>query len=279
MQAKKRPSRFRFSSKQIIVGILLLLGFWIFLNYLPNIYLKLIDFLNGVSTRDTILSDDAYAPSCWDGLIIGESTLEDVENYLQNTKHLPAWVIDIRQFLYGSSIYWHRPFWQESSIFYFSTNQILQQVHWSGTANQMPIRDIIAIYGEPTITVAAFMYPVDTPVQRRGLSGAELYYPEYGMVIRSDFYFEHEYGEENYTVPANPTSSEIRFYASSASLDELFHHIYPLSDFEDAEDMLAGTYYVSGWIGYGTIVPDPTTELCIIMEADECTVSVPAPMR
>jgi hypothetical protein len=250
-KTKRRPSRL----KRVILILLACFGvvaMLIFVNQLPALYAQFRDYHTLVWEDDSLITRKPCALPCWHGLQVGVSTFDDVEAFLRDSSNIPSWSLSGKD-PHDGTIGWYRPQSEDSGTFWFDDHDVLKFIY-RNPAHKIFLRDVMEAYGEPAATRLIFAYPMDYPLERYGLYGVELYYPQYGLFIQSRFEPEEKIGEMNFRVPDNPVIFSFSINPSTNELRKFLPSPLPNLTGSEFDEVFKSLDFVLGWIGFGTTI-------------------------
>jgi hypothetical protein len=248
---KRRPSRPKRAFLVVLAG-LGIVAVLIFVNQLPTLYAQFRDYHTPVWGDNSLITQQPCALPCWHGLQVGVSTHTDVEAFLYDNPNIPDWSLDFQESR-NEAVGWSRPYAGGYGKFWFQGTKILHGI-FLAPAHPIFIRDVMAVYGEPTATQLIFTYPKDVPLERYGLFGIFLYYPQYGLFIESHFEPEEKDGEMNFRVPDNPIIFSYSISQPKNDLTEFLPGNLSGLTKQELDEALKRQHIVPGWVGFGRMI-------------------------
>ena len=219
--------RMRFLSISIIIVIL----FYIMVRIAPKVLIPPYTY------DDSIVSGTPCRLPCWQGLSVGESSFEQVEQFLLQSNFVPNELLHIDE----SRIQWS---WNLShrGTFTFDNNILISM---DITPNfRFRISDIFKFIGEPE-TIRGQGSSFD----QQPIIALELYYPQQGIVIRAYFHIENI---SQIIIPYDLRGDSFEVYQPSDTLYSFISEIYP--NWTGDVDQIIETDFSLGWPGFGAVV-------------------------
>jgi hypothetical protein len=205
-----------------------------------------IHFIPPYTSDDSIISQQPCAPPCWQGLIPGQSTRDDVSDFVETSDLIPDWRLEEK----NDTIWWgwtlnHRGY------FRFDDNETLKSMSIFPNF-QFPVSDILEIYGDP---VATRSHVEHNPHDHDDfIVKVFFYYPQYGLLI--EFKIKEGLSSAS-TVVLSPDMLGYGFglYPPTDSLIKFVEEIHHFQqDQEDQIDMFIENDLTLGWWGFDSLL-------------------------
>ena len=215
----------------LLFSVLILILFYIITTIIPK------GLIPPYTYDDSIVKGTPCKLPCWQGLSVGESSLEQVKQLLLQSNFVPNELIKIS----ASRIYWS---WNTSHRGTFTfDNDILTSMDIAPNF-RFRISDIFKFIGEPEAIRGQ-----GSSFDQQPIVQLDLYYPQQGIVIRT--YFEIK-DINKIIIPSDLKGASFEVYQPSDTLYSFISKIYP--NWTGDVNRIIEKEFFWGWPGFGSVV-------------------------
>ena len=174
---------------------------------------------------------------CWQDLSVGESSFEQVKQFLLQSNFVPNELVHIS----SSRIYWA---WSTSHRGTFTFDHDVLTSMDIAPNFRFRVSDVFKFIGEPEAIRGQ-----GSSIDQEPIIELDLYYPRQGIVIRT--YFEIK-DIHRITIPSDLKGASFEVCQPSGTLYSFISKIYP--NWTGDVDQIIDTEFSLGWPGFGAIV-------------------------